>query len=585
MTTVLEVETSAHYNVDSNTVKVQIYITDPCDNYYHSDAVISGSVQLYNVYNVPATGLEEVRLEIIEFSSADANEDGIFAIFFVNPAVSTNLEAETILDITGQGEITDVVTVLADAGTFTDQPSTSVVGNAVNRSWHLDPEKERDEPYQDVAPHSPIELNDDQIVVPDPIIVNSINADIQFEQLAEILSDGQLPGSLVYLGGGGRLLPKPGSFVFQETDTPPWELGASTFTEQGSIQLSPNNSYVGSTSLASGAGSVPTGYTMDSAGITIVNSKLSALQGTGYTAKAWSIQVNGANQTSANTASIGITSPVAFDKLQPIALSLLAGLEKVALESDITEAKLILNFFDYANRALPSKSVAVSVTDLFNARPLIALSIEAQPSEFPLSTEKFTWRLEITSVDPGDYIQILTALPSVTYTPFATSQVLTSYTRTADDISFVPETAFEMEEGAAVFSLALSFTGAPTETKWIFDTRDSVNLNNGVALRVNADGTLTLLVQNATTTSSVTTPTATAWVAGAVVEVVAEWSNATPLMQISVDGTTLVTDTSTALPTGMTLITAPVIQLGANAQALEALDGEIIRATFLKRPR
>jgi hypothetical protein len=581
----LAVETSAHYNVDSNTVKVQIYITDPCDSYYHSAAVISGSVQLYNVYNVPATGLEEVALESVTFSSADANEDGVFAIFFVNPAVSTNLEARTSLNLTGQGVTTDVVTVLADAGTFTDQPSTSVVGNAVNRSWHLDPEKERDEPYQDIAPHNPIELNDDQLVVPDPVIVNSINADIQFEQLAEVLSDGQLPGSLVYLGGGGRLLPKPGSFVFQATDTPPWELGASTFAEQGSIQLSPNNTYVGSTSLTSGAGSVPTGYTMDSAGIAIINSRLSTLQGTGFTAKAWNIQVNGTDQTSENTASIGVASPIAFDTTKPIALSLLAGLEKVALESDITEAKLILNFFDYANRALPSKEVTLSTAALFNARPLIALSIEAQPSEYPTSTEKFTWRLEISSVDSGDYIQILTALPSVTYTPFATSQVLTSYTRTADDISFVPDTAFALGEGAAVFSLALSFTGAPTETKWIFDTRDSVNLNNGIALRVNANGTLTLLVQNATTTSSVTTPTATSWVAGTVVEVVAEWSSTTPLMQISVGGTTLVTDTSTALPTGMALITASAIQLGANAQALEALDGEIIRATFLKRPR
>ena len=583
----LEVKIAAHHNVDSNVVKVQVYVVSPCDDYFHPADVLSGEVQLYNVYNTAKTGLIEVALEKVTFTKAEANQDGYFAIFFINPAVSTNLEARATLDLTGQGDTTAVTAVLNEEGTFSDTPQHSVVGNAANRSWHLDKEKERDEPYQNVSPHTPIELGENQVVIPEPTIVNSVWADIQFERLAELESDAQLNGDLVYLGGGGRLLPKPGSLSFQAIDTPPWELGTSTSTEQGSVQLLPNNAFTGTSIIPGGSDSFPSGYTMDSPGITIIKSSVQQLQSNGFDANVWNIQVNGASPISISpysTASFGLTEPLAFDTSKPIALSLLAGMEKVALDSDITEVKLILNFFDFADRALPSKSIDLDPADLFNARPLAPFSIQAQPSEYPASTEKFTWRMEISSVNQGDYVTVRTALPSVTYTPFATSQVLSEQTRVIDNLSFVPDDPFTLFDGAAVFSLAIGFNGTPTEPKWVFDTRESAGLTSGVALLVNADGTLTMYVQNATETVSVSTPAAPAWISGKVSEIVAEWRTTSSLLRISFDGVTLVEDVATALP-DMDGILANSIQLGANAQVSGSLDSEFVRAVFLKRPR
>jgi hypothetical protein len=501
--------------------------------------------------------------------------------------VNTNLEARAVVELASQGTVTASTVVLADAGTFTNQPSTSVVGNAVNRSWHIDPEKERDEPYLDVAPHTPIPLGENQSVEINQSIVNTVNVDIQFEQLAEQRSSATLDGQLVYLGGGGRLLPKTGVLVFQEIDISPWEIGTSTFSEQGSIQLLPNNTYTAFAALSCGAGSAPTGYTMDSPGISTVKSTLLTLQGEGFEARAWELQVNGAspvNISPFSTASLGLETPLAFDTSKPIALSLLAGLEKNAPESDITEAKLVLNFFDFADRELPSLTKVLDPADLFNARPLRPFSIEAQPSEYPATTEKFTWRLEIASVDQGDYITIRTAVPSVTYTPFATSQVLTGMTRVVDNLSYVPDTPFALEEGAALFNLAIGFQDAPTEVKYIFDTRDSATLNKGAALRVNADGSLTLLVQGAALTESLTSPSVD-WISGKVTEVVAEWSEAGQLLRITVDGTVVAEDTAAVLPTDLEDFTISSIQLGADSQVQGNLDSEFIRAIFLKRPR
>ena len=585
--TTLEAKIAAYHNVDSNVVTVQIYVVSPCDDFFHPAEVISGEVQIFNVYNTAKTGLVEVALEKVTFTKSAANQDGYFAVFFINPAVSTNLEARVSLDLNGQGLTTNVTAVMKEQGTFSDQPSTSVVGSTPNRSWHLDKEKERDEPHTDVSPHTPIELGENQVVIPEPTIMNSVWADINFEKLAEIKSDAQLAGQLVYLGGGGRLLPKPGSLVFQAIDTPPWELGTSTFTEQGSIQLLPNNLFTGSTTVPCGSGFFPGSYTMDSPGISIIKSGVQRLQGDGFEANVWNIQVNGASPASISpfsTASFGIAEPIPFDITKPIALSLLAGMEKVAPDSDITEVKLILNFFDFADRALPSKSISLDPADLFNARPLKPFSIQAQPFEYPASTEKFTWRLEIGSVNQGDFVTVRMAVPSVTYTPFATSQVVSGETRVTDSLSFAPDEAFTLVEGAAVFNLAIGFEALPTEPKWIFDTRESVGLTSGVALLVNADGTLTLFVQNATETVPASTSAAPAWISGKVHEVVAEWRTAPALLRITVDGVTMVEDVSTALP-DMTDILAASIQLGSDSQVSGSLDSEFVRAVFLKRPR
>jgi hypothetical protein len=581
----LDVKIAAHYNVDSNTVKVQLYVVSDCDSVYHASDVLPGStVQLFNVYNMPETGLVEVPLEIISFDNTAANQDGYFAIFFINPAVNTNIEARAVINLTGPVVVNAVTVVLSEEGTFSNQPSTSVVGNATNPSWHTDKNKQRDEPYQDVAPHTPIDLGDDQTVIPDPTIVNAVWADIQFEQLSEVQSDAQLPGQLIYLGGGGRLLPKPGSLSFQAIDVPPWELGTSTFAEQGSVQLLPNNTYTALAGLSSGAGNAPTGYAMDSPGINIIKSSVQKLQGDGFTANAWSLQLNGASPVSISpfsAARMGVTDPIPFDATKPIALSLLAGMSKNTPDSNITSAKLTLHFYDFADRELPDLSVAINPDDLFNARPLKPFSISAQPSQYPASTEKFTWSLEISEVHQGDFVTLLTSVPSVTYTPFATSQVLTDEIRETDNLSFAPTVPFDMVEGAAVFSLAIGFQGTPEEDKWIFDTRAPGALDNGVSLKVNTDGTLELLIDNGVTTGSITTDDPVPWISGKVTEVVAEWNST--LLRISVDGVELPSAGTGAID--MTDITAPTVQLGSNAAFQGSLDSEFIRAVFLKRPR
>jgi hypothetical protein len=175
------------------------------------------------------------------------------------------------------------------------------------------------------------------------------------------------------------------------------------------------------------------------------------------------------------------------------------------------------------------------------------------------------------------------ALPSVTYTPFATSQVISEETRVIDNLSFAPDEPFALIDGAAVFNLAIGFEGMPTEPKWIYDSRDPAG-TSGVALLVNADGTLTLYVQNATETASVSTSAAPEWISGKVTEVVAEWRTSPSLLRISVDGVTMVEDVATALP-DMTDILATSIQLGASSTVTGSLDSEFVRAVFLKRPR
>lgn len=574
---------AAHHNIDSNVVRVQLFITDEADSNFHSNSLISGEIQLFNVFNLPKTGLQQIPLEKVVFDKNSANQDNFFNIFFVNPAINTNLEARATLEIAGQGEIKAATMVLNEAGTFSNTPQHSVIGNAVNRSWHLDPEKERDEPFQDTAPHTPIELGENQTVVIEENVVNSLNVDIKFEELAEKKSAKILEGQLVYLGGGDRLLPRAGILVAQSIDTPGWELGTSTFVEQGSPQLLPNNNYI----LAS-AGNLPQEYTMDSPGIKTINSSLLKLQGEGFEAKAWELKLNGASPSGISpfhTASVGLANPLPFDITKPIALSLLAGLEKGTPDSDITEVKLILRFFDFADRELPSVVKVLDPADLFNARPLRPFSIQAKPP-YPATAEKFTWRLEMGSLEQGDFITVRTALPSVTNTPFATSQVLTGQTRSPDNLSYAPATPFSLEEGAAIFNLAIGFEGAPTEDKYIFDTRDSATLAKGAALRVDSTGTLTFLIADETSTVSVSTPSPIPWVSGKVSEVVVEWSSINnTLYRISVDGTVLLEDTSTAFPSGMEGLEITSIQLGSNAQVQEHLDSEFIRSIFLKRPR
>jgi len=579
-----KVTIAAHYNVDANVVKVQLVLTDDCDSLLHPEDVLSGTIQLFNVFTTPETGLQEIPLEAVSFDKSDANEDGFFIIFFINPAININLEARTVLELSSLGTVNVLTTVLPDEGTFSDQPSTSVVGNAVNRSWHLDLEKERDEPRIDENPHTPAEPSVNDAIILDPS-ANSLNVDIQFEQLSELKSSGRLEGTLVYLGGGNRLLPKPGSLIFQEIDTPPWELGASTFVEQGAPELLPNNTYL---QLATGSG-FPAGYNIiDSPGISVVVNNIQTLQGEGFDAKAWSLQVNGAVPTSIspfNTASIGNVTPIPIDPLKPVALSLLAGMEKNTDDTTISDAKLFLTFYDFADRELTSKVKVLSVDDLFNARPLKPFSVEAAVADYPPTTEKVTWKLQIGSVEQGDFVTIRTAVPSLAQTPFATSQILSEAIRTKDNLSFSPTTPYDLTTGAAVVSMAIGFDVAPTETKYIFDTRDPSSLDKGVALRVEPDGNLTLLIQDDTTTTSLSTTVAPAWVSGAITEIVAEWSLTSPLLRISFNGATVAEDTSSALPMNLANFNISTIQLGSDVSIGSHIDSEFIRAVFLKAPR
>ena len=580
-----DIKIAAHYNIDSNVVKVQLYVIDSCDSLFHPQDVLSGTIQLFNVFTRPETGLQEIALESVDFDKTYANADGFFAIFFINPAVNVNLEARATVEISGQGTLAVTTTVLPDEGTFSDHPSTSVIGDTENRSWHIDKEPQRDGQGLNQSPHNIPELGDDNTVIPDPTIVNSVYADLQFEQLAEVQSDERLPGSLTYLGGGGRLLPKTGVLVFQPIDTPPWELGTSTFVEQAATELLANNQYLQQT-----ANGYPTGYDLvESPGISVISTKLPTLQSEGFDAKAWTLQLNGAVPTSIspfNTASIGIPTPVAFDITKPISLSVLAGMTKDTETTSITDAQLIFTYYDFADRELTSMSQALNVDDMFNARPVRPFSISAKISDYPPTTEKITWRLQLGSVEQGDFVTLITALPSLTQTPFATSQVLSDGSRIKDNLSFAPDVPFALEEGAAVISMAIGFQGTPTEEKYIFDSRTPGTLLNGSALKVEADGRLTFLITDDTgSTASVTSATAPAWTSGAVSEVVAEWSSSAPLMRISFDGQIIVTDTTTPLPTGLIDKTVSVVQLGSDSNVANHIDSEFIRAVFLKRPR
>ena len=579
-----DVKIAAHYNVDSNVIKVQLYVTDDCDSLFHPQDVLSGTIQLFNVFTRPETGLQEIALESVDFDKTYANTDGFFAIFFINPAVTVNLEARATVDISGQGILLVTTTVLPDEGTFSDQPSTSVIGDTENRSLHNDKEPQRDGQGLDQSPHNIPELGDDNTVIPDPTIVNTVYADLQFEQLAEVQSDERLPGSLTYLGGGDRLIPKTGVLVLQSIDTPPWELGTSTFVEQAATELLANNQY-----LQQAANGFPSGYNLvDSPGISVISTKLPTLQSEGFDAKAWTLQLNGAVPTSIspfNTASMGITTPIDFDITKPISLSILAGMTKDTDTTSITTAKLIFTFYDFANRELTSMSQVLDVNDMFNARPVRPFSISAKLSDYPPTTEKITWRLQLGSVEQGDFVTLITALPSLTQTPFATSQVLSGKSRVKDNLSFAPDVPLDLEEGAVVISMAIGFQGTPTEEKYIYDSRSPGTLLNGSALRVEPTGELTFLISDDTTTASLTTSTAPAWVSGAISEVVVEWSSAAPLMRISFDGQIIATDTSTALPTGLVGTTTSVVQLGSDANINSNIDSEFIRAVFLKRPR
>ena len=579
-----EITIAAHYNVDSNVVKVQLYVTDDCDSLYHPQDVLSGTIQLYNVFTRPDTGLQEIPLESVDFDKTYANADGFFAIFFINPAVNVNLEARASVELSPLNFTEVTTTVLPDEGTFSDHPSTSVIGGTENRSWHIDKEPQRDGQGINQSPHHIPELEDANTVIPDATVVNTVYADLQFEQLAEVQSDERLSGSLTYQGGGDRLMPKTGVLVLQPIDTPPWELGTSTFVEQSTTELLPNNQYLQQT-----ANGYPSGYDLvDSPGISVISTKLPTLQTTGFDAKAWTLQLNGAVPTSIspfNTASIGVSAPIALDITKPISLSILAGMTKDTDTTSITDAKLIFTFYDFADRELTSMSQTLDVDDMFNARPVRPFSISAKLSDYPPTTEKITWRLQLGSVEQGDFVTLITALPSMAQTPFATSQVLSDESRVKDNLSFAPDVPFELEEGAVVVSMAIGFQGTPTEEKYIFDSRTPSTLLNGCALKVEATGELTFLIKDDTTETSLTTATVPAWVSGAVSEVVVEWDRVAPLMRITFDGTVVAEDTTSPLPVNLPDATMSVIHLGSDANVANHIDSEFIRAVFLKRPR
>ncbi len=576
-----ELTIAAHYNVDSNLIRVQLYVTDMCDNgrvFYPQD-VLSATVQLFNVFTTPETGLQEIPLEKVEFNKDYANADGFFLIFFINPAVNVNLEARAVVT-TSQGVLSAGAIVLPDEGTFSDQPSTSVVGNAENRHWHLDKEAERDGQGLDQAPHNIPELVDNAVVTVDA--VDTLNADIQFEQLAEMKSSNALTtGTLVYLGGGNRLLPKPGQLVLQNIDVPPWELGASTFVEAEATELLPNNTYTEATGF-------PNGYTIESPSISVLQNNLQTLQGEGFNAKAWSLQISGAvpaNITPFSKASIGLDEPVPFDITKPLALNLLAGMEKNTDDSSISEARLLLTFHDFADRPITSKIKVLNPDDLFNARPLKPFSVQAFVSDYPPTTEKVTWRLEIGSVDQGDILTVRTALPSLLQLPFATSAVLSGNTRAKDNLSFAPTEAYPLAQGAAVVGMAVGWDDAPTEIRYILDSRDPASLDKGVSLRVETDGNLTLSVHGDVATATLSTTTPPTWVSGAITELVAEWRTTPSLLRLTVDGTVVAEDTSTALPTDVGTLEITSIQIGSDVAIANHADSEFIRTVFLKVPR
>ena len=127
---------------------------------------------------------------------------------------------------------------------------------------------------------------------------------------------------------------------------------------------------------------------------------------------------------------------------------------------------------------------------------------------------------------------------------------------------------------------------APTEEKYIFDGRTPITLIEGVAVKVESDGQLTFLISNTTTTATLVTTTAPAWVSGAITEIVAEWRSGTnPLMRLSVDGTVVAEDLVTVLPTGLTDLTMSTIAFGSDANVAKQIDSEFLRTTWLKRPR
>ena len=96
-----ELTIAAHYNVDANLIRVQLFVTDACDTLFHPEDVLSGSVQLFNVFTTPESGLQEIPLEKVEFDKTHANSEGFFLLFFINPAINVNLEARAIVDYLG----------------------------------------------------------------------------------------------------------------------------------------------------------------------------------------------------------------------------------------------------------------------------------------------------------------------------------------------------------------------------------------------------------------------------------------------------------------------------------------------------
>jgi len=121
------IELAAHYNADSNIVKVQMYVISDCDTLLHPQDVLDANIQLFNVYNTPKTGYQEIPLESINFSKLQANVDGFFSIFFINPSINTNLEARAVVNLESVGLVNGLVSVLNEAGTFSNNPNTSIV--------------------------------------------------------------------------------------------------------------------------------------------------------------------------------------------------------------------------------------------------------------------------------------------------------------------------------------------------------------------------------------------------------------------------------------------------------------------------
>lgn len=283
-------------------------------------------------------------------------------------------------------------------------------------------------------------------------------------------------GVLTYTGGGNRYLPGQDGTVLQQLNQAPWLLNASTFLEPGSSQ------YLTDPEQTKNLHRINTGVAMsttkrtstwDYPGYNELTFTVSGALGLDSYWEWESESVPVPMQTLTGSAFVSVTTPAqdrVFDTVFGVRVRSNAGQGSVVSET---------------------VSLAWTGSALTEAQ---LLQVQRQELNQSATTQYLSCFIRVSSISPGDRVQVTVAAPQLEPGTCASSRTRSGQVRVQDRIVFTPtQSLYDYEYAVFEMTAYPAYSGTPTTTQCLFDTRDS-NGRNGVYAKHLLSGTLVCCV-------------------------------------------------------------------------------------------